>query len=239
MPDSIGVVIGVQSCFMMALFAGAFATLGVRAASNAELRVASLAVACTMFVGSTPNSTESSTATPSVPPIWRKKVAAPVATPIWFAWTELWLARVRVCISWPRPRPMQNIAIMVNQSGLSMVRKVSNRKPTPVMSVPVTGKMRYLPVREMIWPDPIEASRSPAIKGSVAKPDAVGLSPKTICRYSGRVSRAPNMPNPTSTPRTVAIENTRERKRRSGMIASSFISVSATRKPIRPRPPIT
>ena len=47
------------------------------------------------------------------------------------------------------------------------------------------------------------------------------------------------MPKPTSTPRIVAIEKTRERKSFSGMIASSFISVSAMRNPIRPRPPMT
>ena len=53
------------------------------------------------------------------------------------------------------------------------------------------------------------------------------------------VSIAPNMPKPTSTPITVAIENVGERKSFSGMSASSFIRVSTITKAIRPMPPIT
>ena len=45
------------------------------------------------------NSTDSSTAVPRVPPIWRKKVEELVATPMSRGATEDWEARVRDCIS--------------------------------------------------------------------------------------------------------------------------------------------
>ena len=114
-------------------------------------------------------------AVPRVPPIWRKKVAELVATPMSLASTAAWTAMVRVCMSWPRPRPTTNIAIARNQNGLSIVMNVSNRKPVAVVAVPDFGKMEYLPVRAMICPEPIEASIRPAISGRVAKPDCVGV----------------------------------------------------------------
>ena len=49
------------------------------------------------------------TAVPNVPPIDRKKVADEVATPIWVAGTEFWVARISVCIQQPRPAPTRNI----------------------------------------------------------------------------------------------------------------------------------
>ena len=60
-------------------------------------------------------SSDSSTAVPSVPPIWRKNVEALVATPMSRRPTEFWLAIVSVCISWPRPRPMRSMAPAMNQ----------------------------------------------------------------------------------------------------------------------------
>ena len=48
--------------------------------------------------------------------------------------------------------------------------------------MPVIGKIRYLPVRETIWPEVIAAIIRPSTIGSVAKPDAVADSPVTTCR---------------------------------------------------------
>ncbi len=52
------------------------------------------------------------------------------------------------------------------------------------------------------------------------------------------VSIAPNMPKPTSTDRTAAIEKTREPKSLSGRIASSPMERSTMTKASRPSAPI-
>ncbi len=77
-----------------------------------------------MLAGITENRIDSSTAVPSVPPIWRKKVAELVATPMSFASTEPCDASVRDCMTEPSPRPMRNMPIIRNQSGLSIDMKV-------------------------------------------------------------------------------------------------------------------
>ena len=50
---------------------------------------------------------------------------------------------------------------------------------------------------------------------------------------------APNMPKPTKTPMTVAIEKVEDRNSLSGMSASSFMTDSTMMKAMMPRPPIT
>ena len=85
--------------FMIALFSGADATAGSNAASRAAVRLALSVNSALKFVGITVNSSDSSTAVPSVPPIWRKNVEALVATPMSRSPTEFWLAIVRVCMS--------------------------------------------------------------------------------------------------------------------------------------------
>ncbi len=127
---------------MTALLSDLLATTGSRAACRVEVSVGLFCSDPVMFAGRAEKSTESRMATPSVPPIWRKKVAELVATPIWVGFTDPWLAIVSVCMSWPRPSPMKNIAIIRNQSGLSTVTKVRMRKPMPVEKVPVIGKIR-------------------------------------------------------------------------------------------------
>ena len=49
-------------------------------------------------------------AVPKVPPIERKKAAEAVATPIWEAGTEFWVASTRVCMQQPRPAPSSSIS---------------------------------------------------------------------------------------------------------------------------------
>lgn len=109
---------------MICLFSGAEATDGVSAASRALVSVGLSVRAVWMFVGNTVNSSDSSTAVPSVPPIWRKNVEALVATPMSRRPTEFWLAMVSVCMSWPRPRPMSSIAPAMNQYESPNLRKV-------------------------------------------------------------------------------------------------------------------
>ena len=79
----------------------------------------------------------------------------------------------------------------------------------------------------------------PPTIGSVANPDSVGVSPTTICRYSGIVIIAPNIAKPTRKPSTVAMEKVPERNSFSGMIASGPIFASISTKAAMPTAPIT
>ena len=106
-------------------------------------------------------------------------------------------------------------------------------------AVPMIGKMRYLPVREMIWPLTIEEIMSPRIIGNSWKPLSVGVDPFTIWRYRGTVDSAPNIPNPTSTPSTVAMEKVRLRNSFNGISASSPMPRSMRMNDRIPRPPTT
>ena len=114
-------------------------TEGVSAALSAGFNVDSFCIAPVMFVGMSVNRTDRSTAVPMVPPIWRKNVAALVATPMSRGETEFCAASVSVCMSCPSPRPMPNMPSIRNQRGLSAVRKVRSVKPIAVNAVPVTG----------------------------------------------------------------------------------------------------
>ncbi len=180
--DLILSVIGPHIWVMIAWFSGALATAGSSAASRASVSTCSSASELVTLTGRMLNSSDSMIAVPMVPPIWRKNVAELVATPMSRASADACAAMVRVCINWPSPRPITNMAIIKNHSGLSTLMKVRIPKPTAVVPVPVIGKIAYLPVRAISWPEPIEASIRPAIMGSVAKPDWVGVRPVTICR---------------------------------------------------------
>ncbi|MEG8033775.1 hypothetical protein QP157_00205 [Sphingomonas sp. LR61] len=90
----------------------------------------------------------------------------------------------------------------------------------------------------MIWPEAIDEIIRPSTIGSIANPDSVGVTPFTICRYSGMVSIAPNMPKPTSTDRIADIENTREPNSFIGRIASLPIARSTMMNAIRPAAPM-
>ena len=113
--------------------------------------------------------------------------------------------------------------IMRYQSGLSTVMVVMKRKPAEVNAVPVTGKIRYFPVREMIWPEPIEAIISPSTIGSVAKPDCVADQPGHDLQVQRQREQRAEHAEADEHAEHVAIEKTRERKSFSGMIASSPI----------------
>ena len=45
------------------------------------------------------------------------------------------------------------------------VRSDRRNKPRVIMAVPTMGNTRYLPVRDTIWPPPIEVMSKPAISG--------------------------------------------------------------------------
>ena len=58
--------------------------------------------------------------------------------------------------------------------------------PSVTTAMPTIGKSRYLPVRLMICPLPMEAISRPAISGNSCSPDAVAEAPRTTCWYCGR-----------------------------------------------------
>ncbi len=100
----------------------------------------------------------------------------------------------------------------------------------------------------MTLPLTAEVTMMPSMSGVSSRPAFVGLLPRTICRYSGRITRAPNIAAPTSRATALLVLKTLLRKTRSGRIAASPIrpsqgtndtraaSVSAVRPSVRPEP---
>ena len=66
-----------------------------------------------------------------------------------------------------------------------------------------------------------DAPSMPSISGRMRSPDAVGLTPLTICMNSGRKVSAPNMANPMTKPMALAALKTRSRKSFSGITGSA------------------
>ena len=78
------------------------------------------------------------------------------------------------------------------------------------------------------------------MSGKMRRPDAVGLTPLTFCKKSGRNVSAPNMAKPITKPMALAAVKTRIRKRLSG-ITGSTARCSTSRKPAAsttPRPAV-
>ena len=76
-------------------------------------------MAAAILPGTVENRMDRNTAVPSVPPIWRVKVAVEVATPICCGDTAFCTARVSGWKLKPRPMPKTTITIMVCHSGVS------------------------------------------------------------------------------------------------------------------------
>ena len=81
-------------------------------------------------------------ATPRVPPIWRKKVAEAVATPISVGGTALWTVSSSGCMHEPSPSPRTNIETLTSGSGVSAVVKESRNRPTTITAEPMIGNSR-------------------------------------------------------------------------------------------------
>ena len=96
------------------------------------------------------NSSERNTATPSVPPSWRKNVAELVATPISRGGTAFCTMIVSGCMHWPMPRPTNSIPNITQPRLVSAVTKESAIMAHPARAEPKIGKPRILPVREVI-----------------------------------------------------------------------------------------
>ena len=85
-------------------------------------------------------------ATPTVPPIERKKVVADVTTPSLVGESVLYDQRYSGC-AMPSPIPMTTIYIAVCQVGMSIVIVDSKNIPIAIMACPTTASILYLPVR--------------------------------------------------------------------------------------------
>ncbi len=85
---------------------------------------------------------ERNTATPIVPPICRKKVAAAVETPISLGGNAFCTAMVSGCMRLPSPNPVQTMKIIVSHRGLSAFTKCSRNRPSVNMDAPMSGNIR-------------------------------------------------------------------------------------------------
>ena len=94
-------------------------------------------------------------------------------------------ARISGCIARPNPTPMTTMGMNVCQMGVATPSRVNSAMPAAMTSVPATGNHLYRPNRLISCPDTIEVKMMPTIIGSISRPDAVGVSPLTICRYRG------------------------------------------------------
>ncbi len=184
------------------------------------------------------NSSERKTATPRVPPSWRKKVAELVATPISLGGTAFCTMIVSGCMHWPMPSPRNSIPTIISSRLVSAPTKDSAIIEAPARAEPKIGKIRILPVREVIWPTPMPALIMPTTIGSIISPALVGEAPCTICMYCGSTVIAPNMAAPTITLAPITTATVRILKIRSGISASSPIRCSAYTKASTPTAPM-
>ncbi len=106
-----------------------------------------------------------------------------------------------------------------------------------ISAVPMIGKTLYLPVFWMMRPTTMVPAIIPSINGSISRPDLVGLTPFTICRYSGIIIIPPNMPIPMSTDIRLIELNTGLRNSRIGIRASSPMARSTKTQTTRPATP--
>ena len=101
----------------------------------------------------------------------------------------------------------------------AVIREISSNA-TVTIAVPIIGKRLYLPVRLASCPESIDVSRVPPMRGTIRKPDSVGLKPLTIWRYTGRYVTEPSNAKPTISPTTEVTQTSRVRKSRNGRTGS-------------------
>src|SRR6266700_7621976 len=95
----------------------------------------------------------------------------------------------------------------VRHRGVSAPMVVSKNMATTSAVLPAIGNFLYLPVRDVIWPEIIDAVMMPSTSGRISRPAFVGEAPFTICRYSGMDAMPPNMPMPMMNDCDAPIEN--------------------------------
>src|SRR6185437_14961403 len=101
------------------------------------------------------------------------------------------------------------------------VMRLRSSMPSDITAVPSTGKILYRPLRLMSCPETIDVTSMPTIIGSISSPDAVGLTPFTTWRNTGKYVTEPNNAKPTISPMTDVTVNVLSRKSRSGSTGSA------------------
>ena len=76
-------------------------------------------------------------------------------------------------------------------------------------------------MREVSWPERIDATMIPPTSGSIMKPASMGVAPCTICRNCGSSAMPPNIAIPMSRLSTADSEKMPVRNSRSGSSAAS------------------
>ena len=138
-------------------------------------------------VGSGVNRIDRKAAAPIVPPIWRKKVTDEVATPISRGETAFCTARMTGWKLKPSPRPSSTMnGTSVHTEVSALTTNDSDTRATTISTMPTSGKILYLPVREIAMPEPMAPVMMPATSGIICRPATVALEPWTICRYCGQ-----------------------------------------------------
>ena len=97
------------------------------------------------------------------------------------------------CMHWPRPSPSSSIPAITQTRLVSAETSDSSSIATAAIAEPMIGKIRILPVREVIWPVMMPALIMPTTIGSIIRPAWVGEAPCTICMYCGSTVIPPNM----------------------------------------------
>ncbi len=87
------------------------------------------------------NTMERKTATPSVPPIWRKNVADAVETPMSRRGPAFCTAMMSVCMQLPRPNPMIAMTTIGFHTGVSHSICANSNIPMVMSAVPTSGKI--------------------------------------------------------------------------------------------------
>ena len=141
------------------------------AGRSAPSRVAS------WLLNSAPN-----TATPIDPPTDRKKFTLAVATPMSRAGTADCTASTMTCMTIPSPAPKTTMKAETCSCELLASMVDSRNIPIAATPVPMIGNTRYLPVRPITCPEPMEVTSSPAMSGTSARPAPVADVPMTTSR---------------------------------------------------------
>jgi hypothetical protein len=137
------------------------------------------------------------TATPTTPPILRKKLTAAVAVPKYSGPTAACTVSTNVCRRSPNPTPAGiNIptswpkVLFASRRMNKPCREVKTNQirasrthhtiPSVSTHVPVLITQRYVPVLAMTIPEDIEKTTSASISGNILSPLVVASSPMTI-----------------------------------------------------------
>ena len=128
----------------------------------------------------------------------------------------------------PTPRPSTTRNPQISQIGVVWSIVASRPSPVVISTAPVTRNGFHRPYRLISWPDPVEATSSPAISGRVSSPASVGSNERAVWKYWPRNTDPPNMTTPTTRLASTASTTVRSRNSDIGTIGSGARSSTTT-----------